>query len=315
MSVLEELNATKLKGETALTIGVFDGIHPGHQHLINTLKAKADEVGLFSGVVTFGWHPKALLDPKTELPYLTSLEERIRLIKNLGIDHVVVLSFTSELADLSAEEFVQLLSQHLNMRALVIGPDFALGRGREGAIDVLRELGEKYDFSVDVVSPLKVGDKMVSSTAIREALARGEIRNVTQLLGRRFKLTGKVVHGDHRGGKLLGFPTTNLSVMRNQALPADGTYITLAHVGDKTYRAVTNIGMRPTFGPGERTIETHILDFDNNLYDQELSIELVKRIRGEMKFGSLDELKAQISSDVTLAREFPIESSQSTVSL
>jgi riboflavin kinase / FMN adenylyltransferase len=314
MALADELREIKPEHDMALTIGVFDGVHPGHQHLIRSLKAKADEAGLISGVVTFGWHPKALLDPQTELPYLTRLEERIDLIKKLGIDHVIVLSFTKELAELPASEFLSLLKEHLKVSAMVIGPDFALGRGREGTSDVIRAIGEELGFTVDVVSPIKLGDQVVSSTAIRQALARGEIRNVTQLLGRRFKLSGTVVHGDHRGGKLLGFPTVNLSVLRNHALPADGTYITLAYVGDKVYRAVTNIGLRPTFGPGERTIETHLLDYDGDLYEKEFSIKFVKRLRGEMKFDSLEKLIAQIEADVTLAREMPIEPSYRNIS-
>ena len=314
MSLIDELKEIQPERDMALTIGVFDGIHPGHQHLIRSMKAKADELGLASGVITFGWHPKALLDPQTELPYLTSLVERIRLIKSLGIDHVIVLSFTKELADHSAREFLSLLQEHLRMKALVIGPDFALGKGREGDSNVIRSLGEEIGFSVDIVSPIQIGDQVVSSTAIRQALKEGTVRNITALLGRRFMLNGTVVHGDHRGGKLLGFPTTNLSVIRNHALPADGTYITLAHFGDKVYRAVTNIGHRPTFGTGEKTIETHILDFNGDLYDQEFGIEFVKRLRGEMKFDSLEQLIEQINKDVALARELDIPEIPTTLS-
>lgn len=314
MGLVDELSEIQPRHDMAVTIGVFDGVHPGHQHLIRSMKAKADEMGLLSGVVTFAWHPKALLDPQTELPYLTSIEERVRLIRQMGVDHVIVLSFTKELAQMPAREFLALLKEHLKLRALVIGPDFALGRNREGNADVTRSVGEELGFTVDQVSPVKIGDQTVSSTAIRQALGRGEISKVTALLGRRFKLSGTVVHGDHRGGKLLGFPTTNLSVLRNHALPADGTYITLAHVGDKTYRAVTNIGRRPTFGTGERTIETHILDFSGNLYEHDFSIEFVKRIRGEVKFDSLEKLIAQIEADVAMAREFPIDITYDSVS-
>ncbi len=306
MSLVDELSAVKPSKEMALTIGVFDGVHPGHQHLIRSMKEKADEKGLLSGVITFGWHPKALLAPQTELPYLTSLEERIELIKDLGIDHVIVLSFTEELAQYSAHDFLSLLTEHLKLKALVIGPDFALGKGREGDAGLIKSLGDEMGFSVDVVSPIQVGNQVVSSTAIRRSLKEGIVRNITALLGRRFMLHGTVVHGDHRGGKLLGFPTTNLSVLKNHALPADGSYITLAHVGDKVYRAVTNIGLRPTFGPGERTVETHILDFDGELYDQKFSIEFVKRLRGEVKFDSLEQLIEQINSDVAMARELDI---------
>ncbi len=313
MSLIDELKEVHAEHDMALTIGVFDGIHPGHQHLIRSMKAKANEQGLASGVITFGWHPKALLAPQTELPYLTSLMERIRLIKNLGIDHVIVLSFTKELSQYSAREFLSLVKKHLKLKALVIGPDFALGKDREGNAGVIRTMGIELGFSVDVVSPIEIGDQIVSSTAIRQALKEGTVRNITALLGRRFMLHGTVVHGDHRGGKLLGFPTTNLSVIRNHALPADGSYITLAHFGDKVYRAVTNIGHRPTFGTGEKTIETHILDFNGDLYDQEFSIEFVKRLRGEMKFDSLEQLIEQINKDVKLARELEIEEIPNTL--
>ncbi|MDD5092854.1 MAG: bifunctional riboflavin kinase/FAD synthetase [Dehalococcoidia bacterium] len=309
MSVADELAAIQPAREMALTIGVFDGVHPGHQHLINRLKEKSVEMGLLSGVITFSWHPKALLAPQTELPYLTSLEERIRLIKALGIDHVIVLSFTSELSQLTAREFVILMQKHLKMRALVIGPDFALGKGREGNFDYLSSLGKELNFTVDAVHPIKLGEKVISSTAIRRALAKGDVENVSQLLGRRFRLSGTVVHGDHRGGKLLGFPTTNLSVVSNSALPADGAYVTLAHTGRKTHKAVTNIGVRPTFGKSARTIETHILDFKGNLYDHAFSIEFVKRLRGEIKFDSLDKLKEQIRTDILTARSTKIERS------
>ena len=291
----------------SLTIGVFDGVHPGHQYLIGKMKEKADEAGRLSGVVTFSWHPKALLAPQTELPYLTSLEERVKLIKDLGIDHVIVLSFTAELAHLDAREFVSLLKEHLKMRGLVIGPDFALGRAREGNADLLRSLGQELGFSVNVVPPVMIGNQVISSTAIRKALAKGEVANVTSMLGRRFQLKGIVVHGDHRGGKLLGFPTANLGIMSNHALPADGGYITQTHIDGRVYRSVTNIGVRPTFGPNERAVETYILDFDSDIYGHELSVEFVKRLRGEIKFNTLDELKAQIESDVAAARALAID--------
>jgi riboflavin kinase/FMN adenylyltransferase len=307
MRVVDELAAVQPKREMVLTIGVFDGVHPGHQYLINTLREKALEAGLLSGVITFSWHPRALLNPQTELPYLTSLEERIRLIKDLGIDHVIVLSFTTELSNLTAREFVTLLQQYLKMRGLVVGPDFALGKDREGNAEKLRALGQKLNFTVEVVRSVKVEEKVISSTAIRRALAKGDVENVTKLLGRRFRLSGKVVHGDHRGGELLGFPTTNLSVISNQALPADGTYVTLAYVSKKVHKALTNIGIRPTFGKSARTIETHILDFTGDLYKHDFSIEFIKRLRGEIKFDSLDKLKTQIESDVISARAMAIE--------
>lgn len=307
MSIRDELTKTLPARETVLTIGVFDGVHLGHQHLMSKLKEKSREAGLLSGVVTFNWHPKALLAPHAELPYLTSMEERIELIQDLGVDHVVVLSFTNELAQLTAREFVRLLKEYLGMRRLVIGPDFALGQRREGNADVLRSLGQEFDFAVDVIPPMMIGEQVVSSTAIRQGLAEGDVENIPRMLGRRFRLSGTVVPGNHRGGKLLGFPTANLSVPKSHVRPADSIYFTLAHLNNAVYRAVTSIGVRPTFDPGERTIETYILDFNGDLYGRELTIEFVSRLRGEMRFETPDALKAQMESDVTIARALPIE--------
>ena len=210
-------------------------------------------------------------------------------------------------AHLSAREFVSLLQEYLKMRGLVIGPDFALGQSRQGNADMLRSLGQELGFSVDVVPPVMIGGRVISSTAIRQALASGDVENVTKMLGRRFRLSGTVVHGDHRGGELLGFPTANLSIMSNHALPADGGYVTLAHINHTVYRAVTNIGIRPTFGHSERTVETYILDFNGDLYGREISVEFVERLRGEVRFETLDKLKAQIESDVDSARAMSIE--------
>lgn len=304
---MDELTKTRPARDTVLTIGVFDGVHLGHQHLISRLKEKSRDAGLLSGLVTFNCHPKALLAPQTELPYLTSLEERIELIHGMGVDRVIVLSFTNELAQLTAREFVELLKEYLGMHGLVIGPDFALGRGREGNAELLRSLGQEFDFAVEVVPPIMIGEEVISSTAIRGGLAQGDVENITKMLGRRFRLSGIVVHGDGRGGSLLGFPTANLAIPGNHVLPADGVYVTLAHLKDTVGLAVTSIGVRPAFDAGERTVETYILDFNGHLYGHKLIIEFVRRLRGEMRFETPDALKAQIESDVIVAKALPIE--------
>jgi len=301
MLVEDELARVMPERETALTIGVFDGIHLGHQFLIGKLKEEAVLEGLLSGVVTFNRHPRLVLSPQSRITYLTSLKERIELLKGLGVEFVVTLSFTPELAQLGAREFIGLLRRYLRMRRLVIGPDFALGRGREGGVHALEALGEKLDFSVEVVPPIVYQGEVVSSTAIRGALSKGDVEKVSELLGRRFTLAGQVSKGDERG-KILGFPTANLIPAPEQALPADGVYATRAFLSETVYQAVTNIGVRPTFGSGQRLVEVHLLDFDGELYGQELKIELVDRLRDEMKFSSAGELKAQMVRDVTQAR-------------
>lgn len=297
----EELARVVPERDTALTIGVFDGVHIGHQFLVGKLKEKAAEKGLLSCVVTFHRHPRLVLSPESKVTYLTSLEERIRLLQGLGVEHVVTLSFTPELSQLSAREFIALLKKYLRMRRLVIGPDFALGRGREGGSSTLKALGEELDFLVEVVPPMMLQGAVVSSTAIRNALSRGDMTSVSRLLGRRFTLAGEVLKGEERG-KTLGFPTANLIPEPEQALPANGVYATRAFLDETIYQSVTNIGIRPTFGGGRRLVEVHLFDFNGDIYGRELKIELVERLRGEARFSNAEELKAQIMRDVEQAR-------------
>ncbi len=302
MRVAEELAAVAPRCDTLLTIGVFDGVHLGHQYLIRRLRREAEERGLLGGVVTFREHPQTVLNPRSRVNYLTTLEERAKLIYGLGIELVAALSFTTELSRLGAREFVLLLKEYLRMRGLMIGPDFALGRGREGDAVYLGALGKELDFSVDVVQPFKWDDETVSSTAIRDALARGDLAKVTKFLGRSFTLSGPVVRGVERG-RTLGFPTANVAVDSNQALPADGVYATQVYVGDSGHKAVVNVGQRPTFSEEERTIEVHVLDFEGDLYGEEIKVELIERLRAERRFGSAEELRVQIGKDVQQARD------------
>ncbi|MBI2288679.1 MAG: bifunctional riboflavin kinase/FAD synthetase [Chloroflexi bacterium] len=297
MPVEQELGNLSLDGDTLLTIGVFDGVHRGHQHLISQLMKQARQQNLLGGVVTFRQHPQEILSPRTRLPYLTSVDEKVRLLKNEGIDLVVVLSFTAELARLSMVEFVGLLKKYLRMRGLVVGPDFALGRNREGDIDTLRKLGKDMEFNVTVVPPLKRNGEVVSSTAIRQALAAGDVRRVSDLIGRPFRLQGRIVSGAGRGSKLV-VPTANLEADPNQALPADGVYATRSDVDGKVYQSMTNIGHQPTFDGSGRTVETYILNYNGNLYGHELKIDFVERLRGEKRFDTTEELKRQIDEDI-----------------
>ena len=301
MPVVEELKKYSPAHETALTIGVFDGVHLGHRHLIQRLKVLAEERNLIPGVVTFRCHPRLVLSPGARLPFLSSIEERIQLIKELGIDLVVPISFTLELSELTAREFVSLLKEYLKMGGLVVGPDFALGRGREGDIEVLRSLGEEMQFFVEVVPPLEVDGIVVSSTAIRNKLASGDMSSANRFLGRPFAVSGPVISGVERG-RALGFPTANIKVDPIRALPSNGVYATWAYIGHDKHKSVTNIGKRPTFGGGERSVEVFLLNFGGDIYGQNLSIELVDRLREEKRFGSAEELKGQIAQDVERAR-------------
>jgi len=301
MQVEKELAKLSPKKDTLLTIGVFDGVHLGHKYLISQLTENARRQNLLSGVVTFRQHPREVLSPQTKLPFLTDLTKRTNLLKNEGVEAIIPLSFTSELAQLSARQFLSLLRKYLRMRGLVIGPDFALGRNREGNSDTLRLLGQDMHFNVTVIPPVTIDGKVVSSTAIRKALADGDMKRVLNLIGRPFSLEGRVASGAGRGSKL-GFPTANLDINPRQALPAEGVYATWTYIDDKAHQSMTNIGRRPTFFGSERTIEVLVLDYHSNLYGRELRIDIIERLRDEKQFDTAEELKKQIAEDIKQGR-------------
>jgi riboflavin kinase/FMN adenylyltransferase len=297
MQVEAELAKFTPKRDTLLTIGVFDGVHLGHRHLMGKLTELARKQNLASGVITFSRNPREVLSPSTSLPFLTDIERRIELIKEEGVDAVIPLTFTPELAALSPKEFLELLKKHLRMKGLVVGPDFALGKNRQGDTDVLRQLGQEMGFSLTVVPPLTIDSEVVSSTAIRQALAEGDMRRAQKLMGHPFRLHGRVVRGDRRGVEL-GFPTANLETAAEQALPADGVYTSRAFIDNQAYPAMTNIGTNPTFGGDKRLVEVYLMDYRGDLYGRELAVEIIERLRGEIKFESPEELKKQIAEDV-----------------
>jgi riboflavin kinase/FMN adenylyltransferase len=301
MSVEKELGKFSSEKDTLLTIGVFDGVHLGHQHLISKLKELARKQGFASGVITFPQHPQEVLSPQTRLPWLTGLETRIALLKEEGVDVVVPLSFTPQLAGLSPERFLSLLKEHLRMRGLVVGPDFALGKNREGDTSALHRLGKKMGFSITVVPPMTIDGEIVSSTAIRQALADGDMKKVEKLLGRPFRLEGRVVGGDKRGRRL-GFPTANLEPAPGQALPTGGVYACRAYRNGQAYSAMTNIGRHPTFGGGKQLIETYLIDYQGDLYGRELALDFIERLRDEKKFDTAEQLEEQIAEDVRRGR-------------
>jgi len=300
-SIERELATHQSVTPTLLTLGVFDGVHLGHLSLIDTLKQRAAARGLEAGVVTFTPHPYEVLHPGEPLPLLAGLEERIQLIRRAGVRLVVPLTFTPQMSRSEPEEFVRLLTVHLKMSGMLLGPDFALGRNRAGTLQSLELLGQRMGFSVEAVPPFLIGGQVVSSTAIRTALSKGDLDTAARFLGRRFSLTGAVTSTSRRGASL-GFPTANLAVDPGRALPSDGVYVTIAHVSGKQYPSVTNIGRRPTFEETERVVETHILDFRGSLYGDTLKGEFAARLRDETPFPDRQHLVAQIERDVAAAR-------------
>ncbi len=305
----EELERHAVGRPTAITIGVFDGVHLGHRFLVDQLKARAAERGLASGVVTLHPSPVQVLRPDVRVAYLTSLEERVELLRSTGVDTVAPLTFTSEVAELSAFDFVSMLHGALQMQYLLMGPDNAFGRGREGTPARVAEIAGELGFEVEVLEQTldggtgQGGAGRVSATAVRKALAEGAMEVAAALLGRAFSLRGPIVRG-HERGQGIGYPTANMAVTPDRALPAFGVYVTRSHVGGRSYPSATNVGINPTFDDAVPSVETYILDFEGDLYGRELRIELLHRLRGEVKFDGIEPLVAAIAADVTAVREY-----------
>jgi len=304
MDVIGDLAKASLRQETILTIGAFDGVHRGHQALIKGVVERARATDRLAAVITFHPHPAKALAPQRAPRYLTTPGEKMALLEGLGVDLTVLLPFDRQVAAMSARDFMAMVSRHLRVRELWVGPDFGLGRNREGDVERLRELGQDLGYDLTIVEPVGVneGSQAFSSSRIRELLAQGRVEETSWQLGRYFSLSGEVVTGARRGHKL-GFPTANLEVRPERAVPADGVYAVFALLGSERYLAVANVGVRPSFDNGHRTVETHILDFDQDIYGCDLVVEFVARLRDERRFEHIDDLVTQIKQDSEAARQ------------
>ena len=297
MTIHQELAKASPPRDTVITIGTFDGVHLGHRQLLGRLASMAVSGGFLPAVLTFRNHPRLVLNPDAKLQYITPLEERVALLRGEGVELVIAIDFTSEVSLLAASEFVGLLTRHLRMKGLVVGPDFALGHGREGNISVLKRLGSEAGFWVEPVEPVQLGQDLVRSSSIRSQIARGDVESAGRMLGRWFSLRGLVVDGDRRG-KQLGFPTVNLSLDPDLVVPADGIYASWAIVDGQRHQAATSIGVRPTFGAGQRVVEAFLLDFDGDLYGRQVVLKFVRRLRDELAFPTAEALIQQMKLDV-----------------
>jgi len=317
MQVFHDLSHSISDLPTVLTIGAFDGVHLGHQQLIRSVVKSARDKGYCSALVTFFPLPSVVLGRAAPF-YLTSNEEKLAQLERLGLDVVVIVEFTPETAQVRAAQFVNLLIENLRLREMWIGHDFALGYKREGNAEFLRaigaergvergaERGAERGYAVHSFEPVMLDGQPVSSSRIRDALRAGDMRQSNACLGRPFQLSGVVVQGAQRG-RSLGVPTANLSVWAEHAVPANGIYACRARVGGATASldAVTNIGTRPTFDNGMRTIEAHLLDAkrDADLYGQTMALDFIAYQRPEVKYDSVEALVAQMREDVRIARE------------
>ena len=285
-----------------LTIGNFDGVHRGHQALVSRMVQAAHDADCLAGLLTFDPHPLSVLHPDVPLAYLTSTDERAKILAALGLDFVLVLPFSRQAAALSAAEFMNTLAGNMPVRALWIGPDFALGRGREGNAARLSEIGAQLGYRVQVVPPFDSHAQPVRSSRVRALLGDdGDATQAAELLGRPYQVWGTVTPGAQRG-RTIGFPTANLTFPPGRLVPANGVYACWAWREARGTPAVVNVGVRPTFDNAHRSIEAFLLDFSGDLYGEMLRLSFVARLRGEQRFSSIDALVQQIEADVASAR-------------
>lgn len=302
-------------GRSVVTIGVFDGVHRGHRALIGEARATADKLGVPCVVMTFDPHPLAVLRPDRMPPMLGNLRDRADLAEDLGVDSMLAIQFTPELAAQTPEEFfTNVLQNCLHAAAVIVGDNFTFGHRASGTTETLIELGERHGVSVTVVPLLEENGMTISSTVIRTLLSEGEIRRANWALGRNYSVAGEICRGAGRGGKELGYPTANMYFPDTVALPADGVYAGWFTILDdapvngdmrphQRYMAAISVGTNPTFGDERRSVEAFILDQDADLYDRFCAVEFVERIRGMVKFHSVDELLEAMSRDVQQIRE------------
>jgi riboflavin kinase/FMN adenylyltransferase len=285
-----------IENSTSATIGNFDGVHVGHKKIIAAVKEEAKQKGLSSCVITFHPHPQKVLQ-NIDIPLLVPIRERLKLLKKEGVDVVACYTFTKDIAKIPAKDFVtDILIGKLNLKHLIVGPDFSFGRKREGNLDLLYKMGKEYDFDTEVVETALIDGEIVSSTAIRNLVREGNMTKAGKFLGYNFYIEGQVKEGERRG-RQIGFPTANLDTDWD-ILPKVGVYATLAHVDGGVLNSITNVGYRPTFGNNELVIETHIFNFNEDIYKKRIEVEFVDRVRDEQKFNGPQALVEQIKKDV-----------------
>jgi riboflavin kinase / FMN adenylyltransferase len=305
MEVLRSIpELERLRGPVFLAIGVFDGVHRGHQAVISTSADHARAANGTPVVVTFDPHPEKVLRPAAAPHLLTATEHKIALIRALGVEHLLIISFDKQFAATEPEEFVQQLVAHSKpLREICVGHEWSFGKNRRGNLALLKKLGANFNFDVVGIAPVKINGAVVSSTAIREAIEKGDLTKAAEMLGREYTILGTVTRGDNLGKKI-GFPTANLSAHSEQ-FPPNGVYAAEAKIDNEVHRGVINLGVRPTIsgGKSERVLEIYLFDFNRDLYGQDVEVRFVKFLRPEKKFENLEALTQQIRQDVKQARE------------
>ncbi len=302
MKVIKAIKDIDIEFDTVVTIGNFDGVHKGHQVLIEKTATYAKARGIKSAVFTFLNHPINYFVPE-KVKNIFDEKEKERLIEGFGIDYLIDIPFDKAMTQISAEQFiVKILKDKIHAKKIVVGHDFTFARNKEGTVDVLREMGHEYGIEVEIVQPIKINGIRVSSTFIRELISEGRVDEIPQYLGTPYVIEGEIIHGKANGRKM-GYPTANISLKDQIINPKNGIYASRVIIDGKKYFGATNVGMNPTVNGKYLSIETNILDFDEDIYGKRVRIEFLEKIRDEKKFESLDELRKQLDLDTGFVRQ------------
>jgi riboflavin kinase/FMN adenylyltransferase len=304
MRLFHGTDNAEIQRPTVLTLGVFDGLHLGHQLIMTTVAERARAIGAVPTVITFDPHPRAVLHPESAPPLLQTFDQKIEALGILGIEQTIIIRFTQEFAQIRAEEFLRdVIGERLQAREVYLGRGFAFGHNREGNIDLLKRVSNQLGFHADEVPEVRLRGQRISSSRVREVLAQGKVNLARRMLGRPYGVEGRVVRGDERGHRL-GFPTANL-VPQNRVIPLGGVYITATLIDNEWRRSVTNIGTRPTFEmDSEPLVETHVMNWSGDLYGDVVRVRFLHRLRAEKKFESVDQLRQQIETDIGRAHRY-----------
>ena len=298
MKIFNNIQSYSSEKESILTIGIFDGVHIGHNKILTKLVEESKKNNLSSLIMTFFPHPRMVLQKSQEIKMIDTIDEKIYLFEKTGVDNLIIQPFDENFSKIRAKEFVEeILVKKLKIKHIIIGYDHRFGKDREASVDDLKKFGLNYMFTVEEIAAQEIHSIAISSTKIRNAILKGEIKKCNEYLGRNFMLTGEVVHGDALGKKI-NFPTANIKIPETyKIIPKNGVYLVKAIINSERYFGMMNIGVRPTIGGEKKSLEIHFFNFKDNIYNKTISVEIICKIRDEEKFSSIDELKIQLKKD------------------
>ena len=306
MKVFKSISEVENIGDTVIALGNFDGLHKGHQELINRTVKSAKIANLKSAVFTFSNHPKNVMSGKPIIKNILSWTDKVSIIKSYGVDYLISVPFDHEMQNMDPHDFIMnVLVDKLKMKEAYCGFNFKFGHLAKGNAELLMKVGIEKDFGIHILEPIRINNIVVSSSYIRDLISEGRIDECEKYLGRYYSIGGTVVTGN-KIGRTIGFPTSNIIIDEGMVTPANGVYVTYCTFNGVRFKSITNVGIKPTIGDNKLTIETHIFNFDYNIYGKEIKVEFLKKLRDELKFSNLDELREQITKDKEMAMEYHV---------